>query len=147
MVAKILFAGAANIELLTLYAGLGAVLGHNYPFYLNFKGGKGIAATAGLILTVHPMMFLTIAIIFVTILLTTQYVSLGSIVIMAVFAVEVILYGQFGGFELYGMELYEFYVIAIVLAVLAWFRHRANIKRLLSNTENKIDVFNISKRE
>ena len=145
MVAKILFADAGNIELLTLYAGLGAVLGHNYPFYLNFKGGKGIAATAGLILTVHPIMFLTVAIVFVTILLLTQYVSLGSIVIMALFVVEVILYGQFGGFELYGMELYEFYVIAIILAVLAWARHRANIKRLLSNTENKIDVFNIGK--
>ena len=145
MVAKILFADAGNIELLTLYTGLGAVLGHNYPFYLNFKGGKGIAATAGLILTVHPIMFLTVAIVFVTILLLTQYVSLGSIVIMALFVVEVILYGQFGGFELYGMELYEFYVIAIILAVLAWVRHRANIKRLLSNTENKIDVFNIGK--
>ena len=147
IVVKLLFADSASIKLLTLYAGLGAVLGHNYPFYLKFKGGKGIAATVGLVLTVNPWMFLSIAVVFITIMLTTQYVSLGSIVIMALFAIEVIWYGQMGGFNLSGMELYEFYIIVIVLAILAWVRHGANIKRLLNGTENKINVFKIGKKD
>lgn len=143
---RLIFADSGNVELLAFYAGLGAVLGHNYPFYLNFKGGKGIASTAGLILAVNPVMFLIVAIIFIAIVLITQYVSLGSLVIMAVFVAEVIIYGQMGGFNLAGVELYEFYAIAVVLAALAFWRHRANIKRLLNGTENKTDLKKIGKK-
>ena len=53
-----------ELALLSMYAGMGAVLGHNYPFYLKFKGGKGIAATAGLIFATNPMMMLIAAIVF-----------------------------------------------------------------------------------
>ncbi len=143
---RILYKGNDLVELLAFYAGLGAVLGHNFPFYLKFKGGKGIAATTGLILAIHPLMFLIVAVIFLTILLTTQYVSLGSILIMICFVVEVIVYGQMGGFDLSGKSLYELYIIAIVLALLACFQHRSNIKRLLTKTENKINVFKIGKK-
>lgn len=124
---------------LAMYAGMGAVLGHNYPFYLKFKGGKGIAATAGLILsTTNPYMVLICIVVFVGIVAATRYVSLGSLVVVIVYFVEVVVYGQMGG---YGVELpylYEMYVIAALLAVSAFFKHRANIQRLLSGTENKI---------
>ena len=146
MIVRLIFAQSRHVELLAFYAGLGAVLGHNYPFYLKFKGGKGIASTAGLILAVNPVMFLIVAAVFIIIVLTTQYVSLGSLVIMAIFVAEVIIYGQMGGFQLSGTELYEFYAIAIILAALAFWRHRANIKRLLSGTENKTDVRKIGKK-
>lgn len=147
VIVNFIFADSSHVQLLAFYAGLGAVLGHNYPFYLRFKGGKGIAATAGLILAVNPVMFVTIAVVFLAVVLLTQYVSLGSIIIMILFVVEVIVYGQMGGFPLSGAELYEFYAIAIVLAALACYRHRENIKRLLSGTENKTNLLKISKKE
>ena len=146
LLVRFLYRDSNQTELLAIYAGLGAVLGHNYPFYLKFKGGKGIASTAGLILAVNPVMFLIIAVVFIAIVWFTQYVSLGSLVIMVLFVVQVILYGQTGGFGLSGIELYEFYAIAAVLAVLAFWRHRANIKRLIAGTENKTDIRKIGKK-
>ena len=146
LLVRFLYRDSNQTELLAIYAGLGAVLGHNYPFYLKFKGGKGIASTAGLILAVNPVIFLIIAVVFIAIVWFTQYVSLGSLVIMVLFVVQVILYGQTGGFGLSGIELYEFYAIAAVLAVLAFWRHRANIKRLIAGTENKTDIRKIGKK-
>ena len=146
LLVRFIFADSSHVELLAIYAGLGAVLGHNFPFYLNFKGGKGIASTVGLILAVNPVMFLIVAIVFIAIVWFTQYVSLGSIVIMVLFVIQVVIYGQMDGFGLTGGELYEFYAIAIVLAALAIWRHRANIKRLATGTENKTDIRKIVKK-
>ncbi len=130
------------LSMLTMYTGAGVVLGHNYPFYMNFKGGKGIAATVGLILTTHPIMFLSVAAIFAGIVLTTKYVSLASIVIMVVYIIEVFVYGSMGGFHLSTPYLYEVYAVAIFLSAMAIYRHRANVKRLLAGTENKFGVIN-----
>ncbi len=126
-----------NISLLAMYAGMGAVLGHNFPFYLKFKGGKGIAATAGLILATNPIMMIIAVIVFIVIVAITRYVSLGSLVLVSLFMVEVVVYGQRGGFSLTQPELYEMYVIVAGLMLMAFYRHRANIKRLLNGTENK----------
>lgn len=145
-VVRLLYAESNMKELYAIYAGLGAVLGHNFPFYMKFKGGKGIAATAGLVLAVNPVMFLTIAVVFVAIVLLTQYVSLASLAIMVLFVAEVICYGQMGGIPLTGAHLYEFYVITVILAAMAFYRHRANIKRLLNGTENKTNVRKIGKK-
>ena len=142
---RLLYQDYSNVELFALYAGLGAVLGHNFPFYLKFKGGKGIASTAGLILAVNPIMFLVIAIVFITIVWFTQYVSLGSLVIMLLFVIQVVIFGQTGGLGLAASELYEFYAIVVFLAALAFWRHRANIKRLANGTENKTDIRKIGK--
>lgn len=146
VIVRLIFAEQGNVELLAMYAGFGAVLGHNYPFYLNFKGGKGIASSAGLILAIHPVMFLITAVVFIAVVLITQYVSLGSMIIMTLFVMQAVIYGQAGGFGLAGAQLYEFYAIAVVLAVLAFWRHRANIKRLMDGTENKTDVTKIGKK-
>lgn len=146
LLVRLLFAQHENVQLLAIYAGLGTVLGHNYPFYLKFKGGKGIAATAGLILAINPIMFLIVAVIFIGLVLLTQYVSLASLTIMVVFIIEVVIYGQSGGLGLATPELYEFYGIAVILAVLGFIRHRANIVRLLKGTENKTNVKKIGKK-
>ena len=140
---KILFANNNATQFLAMYTGLGVVLGHNYPFYLKFKGGKGIAASAGLMLAVDPILFLPVFIIFMIIFLTTRYVSLGSIVIMVVFAIEIIVFGEMGKYALAQSELFEMYAIAIILTALGWWRHRANIQRLLKGTENKIEFSKI----
>ena len=143
---RFLFIQDLRMELYAMYAGLGAVLGHNFPFYLKFKGGKGIASTAGLILAVNPVMFLIVAVVFITIVWFTQYVSLGSLVIMVIFVIMVVISGQAGWLCLPTTNLGEYYAIAIVLGALAFWKHRANIKRLLNGTENKTDIRKIGKK-
>jgi len=130
--------GEHPVALYGMYAGLGAVLGHNYPFYLKFRGGKGIASTGGIILATNPVMVIISLAIFGTIVGITKYVSLGSIVLMVSFVIQVIVYGQMGGFHIEGAPLYELYGIAVFLMVLAIVRHRQNIVRLINHTENKI---------
>lgn len=145
LIARLIFADSPEVMLLGLYAGMGVVLGHNYPFYLKFKGGKGIASTVGLMLATDPVIFLTILAIFLVIFLTSKYVSLGSLVCVLVFAVEFIIFGQMGKYGVDVNQLHEMYGLVIFLAALGWWRHRANIQRLLKGTENKINFSQIKK--
>ena len=96
--------------------------------------------------TLLCFVFLIVAVVFISIVLITQYVSLASIVIMILFVIMVVVKGQSGMLLLPNSDLYEYYAIAIVLALLAIWRHRANIKRLLNGTENKTDVRKIGKK-
>lgn len=123
--------------LLTVYTGLGVVLGHNYPFYLKFRGGKGIASTAGLILTLDPLLSLIALATFGAAVGITKYVSLGSLLLAAEFLVGVIIYGFLGKWNLSQPQLIEMYIVAAVITVMAFFRHRRNIKSLVKGTERK----------
>ena len=127
------------LPLLAMYAGCGAVLGHNIPFYLKFRGGKGIAATAGLLAsTLHIGLTLVCLLAFAIPVFVTKYVSLGSLIVVTTYLACVIGYGQMGGFGVEQVVLNEMYIIAAFLMILAFIRHRANIKRLINGTENKI---------
>lgn len=136
---RILFADGHTdtYYLLAMYAALGAILGHNYPFYLGFKGGKGIAATAGLILAIHPAYIPMGVLIFFGIFFTTHYVSLGSLLVYAGFLVQTVVMGQMDVFQMPAGHRVEMYVIAVFLTVMAYWKHRENIKRLVSGTERK----------
>ena len=125
-------------ELLAMYAGVGAVLGHNFPFYLHFKGGKGIAATAGILLAVNPRVAIVAYFTFIVIVVITRYVSLGSIVLVIMFAVGMVIQGEVFGTTLTPPERYELYGLSLFLMLLAIYKHKANIKRLLNGTENKL---------
>ncbi len=125
-------------ELLAMYAGVGAVLGHNFPFYLQFKGGKGIAATAGILLAVNPRVAVVAYLTFIVIVVTTRYVSLGSIVLVVMFAIGMVIQGEVFGTTLTAPERYELYALSVFLMILAIYKHKENIKRLLSGTENKL---------
>lgn len=126
------------MPLLTVYTGLGVVLGHNFPFYLKFRGGKGIASTAGLILTLDPVLSLIAFATFGAAVGITKYVSLGSLLLAAEFLAGVIIYGFFGKWNLSQPQLIEMYIVATVITAMAFFRHRRNIKSLVKGTERKI---------
>jgi len=123
--------------LLMMYAGAGAILGHNYPFYLKFKGGKGIAATAGLIIALPWQITLVEAIVFFSVFFISHYVSLGSLCIYAVLVIEMIVLGQMGVFGMDQPVLVELYVLTTLLAVMAFWKHRENIGRLIKGEERK----------
>lgn len=133
--------------LYSFYIGLGVVLGHDFPFFLKFKGGKGVASTAGMILSVghFPLFGISLA-VFLGLFLATGYVSLGSLIGYSVFAILVIVFGTMGIYteEPYFLAetyLIEIYLIAIFIAGLGIFKHRANISRLLKGNENRFNIW------
>ncbi len=128
------------VKILGLYAGFGAVLGHNFPFYLKFKGGKGIACTSGMILAVCPMAAPICLFLFIVSIAITRYVSLGSILVVVSYLIQVIVFGQLGYLKVDAAYLPEFYIVSACFTAMALWRHRANIKRLLTGTENKFGL-------
>ncbi len=147
-IVKMLFgeSHAEMLYMLVLYTAAGAILGHNYPFYLGFKGGKGIASTAGLILSMPPVFILVGVIVFFGTFLTTHYVSLGSLLVYLALVIQLIYCGQTGFFV--GMTqpaLYEVYAVAIFLMAMAYWRHRSNIQKLVTGTERKTYLFKKNK--
>ena len=121
-----------------LYIGLGVVLGHNFPFYLGFKGGKGVASTAGIIMALDYRIAFVCLAIFILIVAITRYVSLASIVVMIIFIgmSHMLVKTNYGFTD--GSSPMEFRLLIVIIGFLSIFMHRANIKRLLSGTENKI---------
>lgn len=134
---RFVFRKTEYVPLLGMYAAMGTTLGHNFPFYLKFKGGKGIAVLAGLVVSTGFSLVPIPLAAFVVAVLLTRYVSLGSLLASTTFFLEVILYGEMGGFEMAKNYCLELYGIAFLLMALAWIRHKDNIKRLLKGNENR----------
>lgn len=130
-----------EIYLLKLYAATGAILGHNFPFYLKFKGGKGIAATAGLILAFHPLFIPVGTVLFFGTFLLTHYVSLGSLLVYAGLMLQMVICGQKGMFGASDAVLMEMYAVTAFLMLMAYWKHRENIVRLIKKQERKTYLF------
>lgn len=126
-----------GVLVLEMYAGIGAVLGHNYPFYLKFKGGKGIACTSGFILACFIPTAPVSLVLFVLAVGITGYVSLGSILVVISFLIQLIVFGQTGIINIPDAYRLEVYLLGAAFTLLALWRHHANIRRLLNGTENK----------
>lgn len=130
LVRYLIFPGLDVTKILETVTALGVILGHNYPFYMNFKGGKGIAATGGFMFALDIRMAVIAAVVFAIVFFTTRYVSVGSLVITALFPVMVLFF--------YPGE-WAVFVLSLIFTAMAWWRHRANIKRLLNGTENRFE--------
>ncbi len=115
-------------EWFALLAGVAAILGHNYTCWLHFKGGKGIATSAGVLVALVPLALLMVLGIWVAVFALSRYVSLASICAAFALPFAAWLVGESG----------TIIVVIAVLAVLAIYRHKANIKRLMNGTENRI---------
>ena len=118
---------------------------------MNFKGGKGIAVMAGLVVVNSfwdlPASLLLIPVtlaFFLVPVAVTRYISVGSLAAYTVFLIEMVIIGQMGWFRMDAARCYELYAVLFFLTALAWFRHRANLGRLAKGTENK---FGAKKKE
>lgn len=129
LITYVFFKQDPNVNLLALYTGLGVVVGHNFPFWLRFKGGKGIAATGGVIMAFDWRIGLAAFIVFVLSVAITRYVSVGSLLISLLFPIGVLI--------IYPGDIHML-LVSVIFTVLAFIRHRTNIKRLMNGTENKL---------
>jgi acyl phosphate:glycerol-3-phosphate acyltransferase len=109
-------------------AAVAAVLGHNYTCWLHFKGGKGIATSAGVLTAVVPWSLLTILIVWIIVFVLTRYVSLASICASATLPFAAV----------FTRESFTMVLILTGMTVLAIYKHKSNIKRLLNGTESRI---------
>ncbi|MCQ2521462.1 MAG: glycerol-3-phosphate 1-O-acyltransferase PlsY [Lachnospiraceae bacterium] len=139
------------VYLFKLYAGFGCVLGHNFPFFLGFRGGKGIAATGGLIASFYWPFIPVAAVSFFLTFVLTNYVSLGSLIMCFNFFVQMVIFVLLHplGFVQNSASAVqvEMIIIAFIITTLAFVRHRANIGRLVRHEERKTYLSKKNKAE
>ena len=121
-----LFSSGAS-ALYGIYAGFGAIIGHDFPFYLKFKGGKGVATTLGFLLFVNPVIAIVTYIIGFIVAFLTKYISLSSLVMTALFLILMIIIKM----------PVESIIIMLIVTTLCYYQHRENIKRLIKGEERK----------
>ena len=113
-----------------MLAGLMVILGHNWPVFFQFKGGKGVASSCGVMLVCFPIPALIGYVVAIGVIAATRFISLGSMCMLTVYAILVSVF--FSGGDLVTI------LWAVLLAALCILHHRTNIGRLLHGTENKL---------
>ena len=139
-VAGLIMKDSVDKALLIQLAGIAVILGHTFPIFFGFKGGKGIATALGVLMMTNWNIGLICLVFALVLMILTRMVSLGSIAAAVLFPVLII----FMPHTAYLVDG-NYIVYSILLAVLVVFNHRANVKRLLTGTENKIDFKKLKK--
>lgn len=115
-----------------LYAAIGAIIGHSYPLFFGFKGGKGIAVTVGAIYFIDLRIGLIVSVVFIVSALLTKIVSLSSMLLTTGVPICILIF--YKGYE----HLIEAFILGCVIAGITIYRHKANIVRLINGTESKL---------
>lgn len=147
--AKGFLAGWIGLELggpVTMYlAGLFAVMGHMFPVFFGFRGGKGVATAAGFILYSSLPVCLGLAVVFLAVVFFSRYVSLGSVTVAALYPFAIVFmnlppswWQEVGWVTLLRPSLWVILLCAFLMAALVLWAHRSNIRRLLAGTESKL---------
>ena len=128
------FFSNSNGALLVQIAGVAVILGHTFPIFFKFKGGKGVATSLGVLIMSNWQIGLICLVFALILIILTQMVSVGSIAAAILYPVLTIFIPQ--NYIIPG----NYIIYSIVLAVIIVFNHRENVKRLLSGTENRISL-------
>jgi glycerol-3-phosphate acyltransferase PlsY len=121
-----------HLDMNPLLAGIFAVVGHTYPIFAGFRGGKAVATSGGIVLFAAPYMFLTVIVVFFISLYISKYVSLSSMIAGVTAVLFAIISGLVRNWDI------PLLIVVLFLAVFVIIRHRANIKRIINKTEPKI---------
>jgi glycerol-3-phosphate acyltransferase PlsY len=121
--------GTEHMMALQIACGMAAILGHVFPLFAGFRGGKGVATTFGVLLALHPWLTLICAGIFLVVLFISGYVSLGSITAAVMFPVLLM--------TAFDTPSLLFRIFSVLVAVAIVVTHKKNIKRLLRGEENR----------
>ncbi len=133
-------APSASGYVMWMLVGMSAVLGHNFPVYLRFKGGKGVATSLGMVLGVYPYFTwagLVAFFIWIVCLILTRYVSVASIAAALSMPIDYLLLSLWNGWQPFGEQL-PLTALSAIMGLLIVYRHRTNIQRLRNGTENRI---------
>ena len=122
-----------NVAILVQIAGFFVVLGHTFPMFFGFKGGKGVATALGVLLMSNPLIGVICLVFALAVMALTRMVSLGSIMAAVLFPVLTIFIT-----ENYVADGYNYIIFGIAMAVLVIFNHRSNLKRIYNGTENRL---------
>ena len=125
-------------ELLLQIAGIAVVLGHTFPIFFGFKGGKGVATSLGVLLMSNWQIGLICLVFAVVLMALTRMVSLGSCAAAVLFPVLTLFINQHYTVLTDGKSGRVYFVYSVILAIIVLYNHRSNIKRILNGTENKL---------
>ena len=127
-----------NRELLLQIAGVAVVLGHTFPVFFQFKGGKGVATSLGILLMSNWQIGLICLVFGIVLIALTRMVSLGSCAAAVLFPVLTLFINDHYTVLTQGKQGNVYLVYSIILAIIVLYNHRSNIKRILNGTENKL---------
>lgn len=131
------------VSLTPIIAGASAIIGHCYTIFAGFRGGKGVAASAGMLIAMSPSTFLVCLVVFAAVLTTTGYVSLGSISTAVILPIYLLVRRNISPDSV----SLPFLILGTAAGIFVVYTHRSNIKRLMAGKENKFEKVRIFKRK
>ena len=129
-----------NKELLVQIAGVAVILGHTFPVFFGFKGGKGVATSLGVLLLSNWQIGLICLVFALVLMILTRMVSVGSCAAAVLFPVLTLFINEHYTVLTEGKTGSVYFIYSVILAVIVLFNHRTNIKRILNGTENKVNL-------